>query len=51
MGSIPTLEGSADAAGADPRLDAAPDRDPAGLRLPSALPDACSPAAASSGPS
>ena len=38
MGSIPTLDRRARAAGADPRLDAAPDRDPVRLRVPSALP-------------
>ena len=38
MGSIPSLDRRARPAGADPRLDAAPDRDPVGLRVPSALP-------------
>ena len=39
MGSIPTLDMSAtvEAPRPDPRLDAAPDRDPQGLRLQSAL--------------
>ncbi len=38
MGSIPTLDRRGRAAGADPGLDAAADRDPARLRVPSALP-------------
>ena len=38
MGSIPSLTGESRSAGADPRLDAAPDRDPVRLRVPSALP-------------
>ena len=38
MGSIPSLDRRARPAGADPRLDAAPDRDPVRLRVPSALP-------------
>ena len=38
MGSIPSLDRRGRPAGADPRLDAAPDRDPVRLRVPSALP-------------
>ena len=38
MGSIPSLDRRGRAAGADPRLDAAADRDPVRLRVPSALP-------------
>ena len=38
MGSIPSLDRRSRPAGADPRLDAAPDRDPVRLRVPSALP-------------